>query len=51
MELRLGFREIDVKEEGRLLLNGQPRHAPGPRSPGTISENDIAALREQGTTR
>ncbi len=47
MELRLGFREIGVKE-GRLLLNGQPATLRVREVPGTISENDIAALREQG---
>ena len=47
MELRLGFREIGVKE-GRLLLNGQPATLRIREVPGTISENDVAALREQG---
>ena len=47
MELRLGFRAVEVRDE-RLLLNGQPATLRIREVPGTISENDIAALREQG---
>ncbi len=46
-ELRLGFRAVEVRDE-RLLLNGQPASLRIREVPATISENEIAALREQG---
>lgn len=46
-EMRLGFRQIEVRE-GQLRLNGQPTTLHVREVPATISENQIAELREQG---
>lgn len=46
-ELRLGFREIGL-QEGGLLLNGKPLPLRIREVAPTISENEIAALREEG---
>ncbi len=46
-ELRIGFRQIELRE-GQLLLNGQPVDLHIREVPGSLSENEIATLREQG---
>lgn len=46
-ELRLGFRTIDVSE-GELQLNGKPLALRVREVAPSISENEIATLREQG---
>lgn len=46
-ELRLGFRQVEVRE-GQLQLNGTPMTLRVREVPATISENEIAELREQG---
>lgn len=46
-ELRIGFREVAV-QEGRLLLNGVPTELRVREVPGSLEENEIATLREQG---
>lgn len=47
LELRLGFRTVET-EEGRMAVNGRPVRLRVREVPATITENEIAALREQG---
>ena len=46
-ELRLGFRTVEM-QDGRMSLNARPVTLRVREVPATISENEIAALREQG---
>lgn len=46
-ELRIGFREVRI-EQGELRLNGTPLALRIREVPATLSENEIATLREQG---
>ena len=46
-EMRIGFRQIELRE-GSLLLNGQPLELRIREVPPSLSENEIATLREQG---
>lgn len=47
LELRPGFRSVEV-QEGRMSVNGRPVTLRVKEVPASISENEIAALREQG---
>lgn len=47
MELRPGFRTLEM-HEGRPCINGQPVTLRIREVPGSISENELAQLREQG---
>lgn len=47
LELHPGFRSVEMRE-GRMSVNGRPVTLRVREVPATISENEIAALREQG---
>lgn len=47
LELRPGFRSVEV-QEGRMSVNGRPVTLRVKEVPASISENEIATLREQG---
>ena len=47
LELRLGFRSVEM-QDGRMSLNARPVTLRVREVPAAITENEIAALREQG---
>ena len=47
LELRLGFRSVEM-QDGRMSLNTRPVTLRVREVPAAITENEIAALREQG---
>lgn len=47
LELRLGFRSVEM-QEGQMFLNARPVTLHAREVPPSITENEIAALREQG---
>lgn len=47
LEFRPGFRSVDL-QQGRMSVNGRPVTLRVKEVPASISENEIAALREQG---